>query len=63
MLDEKDWSPVEPDLQSVLAHCADPLGALARAEIPAIVLRGAYEPGHCSALIQRFIERGLSANR
>ena len=59
MAAERDWSPVGSDLQSILSRCADPLGALARAEIPAIVLRGAYEPGHCSALIQRFIARGL----
>ncbi|MCZ6679652.1 MAG: hypothetical protein O7E52_20680 [Candidatus Poribacteria bacterium] len=54
-----NWSPLEPDLKTVFAHEQDPLQALAEGHIPAIVLRRAYNPGHCAGLIQRFIERGL----
>lgn len=54
------WNPAEPDLQSVRARYADPLWALANAEIPAIVLRGVYEPAQCAALLQRFQGWGLT---
>ena len=53
------WTPAGPDIQAVLARYPDPLGALAEARIPAIVLRQAYAPAHCAGLIRRFIDRGL----
>ena len=53
------WAAAEPDVGSVLAAYADPLASLARAEVPAIVLRGAYPAEHCAALIDRFVARGL----
>ena len=55
------WTAAEPDVGSVLAEHPDPLASLARAEVPAIVLRGAYEAEHCAALIDRFVARGLMA--
>ena len=54
------WTPAEPDLESVLKRHPDPLRALAKAEIPAIVLRQSYEPQHCSRLLQRFMDWGLT---
>ena len=53
------WAAAEPDVGSVLAEHPDPLASLARAEVPAIVLRGAYPAEHCAALIDRFVARGL----
>ena len=53
------WSPAEPDLQAVLAAHPDPLRALAGAEMPAIVLRQAYDPAQCMPLLQRFTDWGL----
>lgn len=53
------WQPTGPDLETVFAQHADPLGALSRAEIPAILLRQVYNPDDCGALIARFVERGL----
>jgi len=54
------WLPAEPDLSSVLATFSDPLRALAQAEMPAIVLRQAYDPAHCPQLLQRFMDWGLT---
>lgn len=54
-----NWLPSEPDVGSVLAAHPEPLASLARAEVPAIVLRGAYPTQHCKTLIDRFIDRGL----
>ena len=56
----ESWSVLEPDLETVFDHEADPLQALADARIPGIALRGAYNPDHCSGLMQRFIERGMT---
>lgn len=56
---QTEWNPIGPDVQSVLAQVPDPLFALARAEIPAIVLRQAYDPGQCQALMRRFVQWGL----
>lgn len=53
------WSPVEADLHTILKEYPDPLRALAEAQVPALVLRRAYDPAHCQGLIRRFIERGL----
>ena len=47
------WRPVGPD------ECADPLRALARAEIPAILLPQVCTPTDCQRLMERFDERGL----
>jgi hypothetical protein len=53
------WTPAGPDLESVLARYPEPLKALSEAQVPAMVLRRVYDPGHCQGLIGRFIERGL----
>jgi hypothetical protein len=46
-------------MKSVLAHYSDPLRALAEGQIPAILLRRAFDPEQCDGLIRRFIDRGL----
>ncbi len=53
------WTPVEGSLTSILKKYPQPLVALAAGEMPAIVLRKAYNPDYCAGLIQRFHERGL----
>lgn len=53
------WTPVEADLPTILSRYPAPLDALAAAQVPALVLRRAYDPAHCQGLIRRFIERGL----
>ena len=47
------WRPVGPD------ECADPLQALARADVPAILLPQSYPLADCQRLMERFGERGL----
>ena len=51
--------PTEPDLQTTLAQYPDALLALSKAEMPAIILRGAYNNDHGDQLIDRFLERDL----
>ncbi len=55
----RPWAPVEPDIPAALARFADPIHALAEAQMPAIVLRGALDPAQCQGLIRRFVERKL----
>jgi hypothetical protein len=59
MASTTDWVALEPDIEAVFAHEDDPLQALADARIAGVVLRGAYNPDHCTGLIRRFIERGM----
>lgn len=58
MLDSS-WKPVEGDLGAILASCPEPLDALARGDVPAIILRGAYPESTCRQLVERLIEREL----
>jgi len=53
------WLPIEPDLPTVLAHYPDPLLALSKADMPAVILRGAYNANHGEQLIDRFLAQGL----
>ena len=54
------WAAVEgPDAASILAQVSDPLGALARGDIPGIVIRGAYRRHQCGPLVERLVEREL----
>jgi hypothetical protein len=55
----ESWTPAGPDLASVRSAYPDPLAALAEAQMPAILLRRAYDPDHCAGLIHGFIDRGL----
>jgi hypothetical protein len=62
MSTNRPWAPAEPDLATAFARYADPLHALAAAELPAIVLRQAYDPEQCAGLIDRFVGWGLMRN-
>ena len=54
------WRPVETGgVEEALTDGRDPLRRLVEAEIPAIILRGAYPASACAGLVRRFIERGL----
>ncbi len=53
------WTPAEGSLQEILKKYPEPLNALASGEVPAIVLRHAFNPDHCAGLIERLYERGL----
>lgn len=53
------WPAAEPNTESVIEQYADPLLSLAKAEIPAIMLRQAYHPDQCAKLLQRFKDWGL----
>ena len=53
------WAPVEAGLGEILQAHERPLELLGRGEVPALVMRRAYDPAHCAALVERFYERGL----
>ena len=53
------WTPVEGSLEEILRRYPRPLKALVEGETPAVILRGAYPPAHCAALVERFYARGL----
>ena len=52
------WQPLEADCDQILHQFPHPLQALAARQTPALVLRKAYNPTHCTGLMQRFTERG-----
>ncbi|MEE2710411.1 MAG: hypothetical protein VYA69_12535 [Gemmatimonadota bacterium] len=58
-MSERTWVPVGGNLDSIVASCPDPLRSLAEAEIPAILIRQAYDPVQCDGLTRRFIDQGL----
>ncbi len=53
------WNVVEGTLADVLRSCPDPLPALARAEFPAIVVRGVCATERCQQIVARLMERQL----
>jgi len=67
----ENWTPAEPAIERILSGTLDPSGEpnlsadsdllanLARGDIPAIILRQAFDPRDCLGLIDRFIDRGL----
>lgn len=55
----REWTAAAPDLDEVLAAYIDPLLSLSKADIPAIILREAYDPAQCGQLLQRFMDWGL----
>ncbi len=54
-----DWNPVEGTVESILESYRNPFRALREGQVPALILRGAYPPSHCEALICRFYDLGL----
>jgi hypothetical protein len=53
------WTALEPDLPTILAAAPAPLEPLARGEIPAIVIRGAFPPHSCQAVIDLLLAEKL----
>lgn len=54
-----NWEIVEPDIATALNRFARPLEALASAEIPALVIRGAWSTEACQRLVDRLITEDL----
>ena len=54
------WTPAEGSLTDILKKYPRTLNALVAGEIPAIVLRKAFNPDHCAGLVKRLYERGLA---
>jgi hypothetical protein len=55
----RPWQPTEPDLAAAFRLSDRPLDLLAAAEVPAIVLRGAYPPALCQRLYERLLAERL----
>ena len=55
-----EWTPAEGSPQEILKKYPKPLNALVSGEVPAIVLRQAFNPDHCAGLVERLYERGLA---
>lgn len=53
------WRPTEPDVAAALAAHRQPLAAMALTQVPAVILRQAYKPEDCQALLARLAQRGL----
>lgn len=54
------WNPIEAtSVDNARRQCDDPIAALASAEVPAVILRGAYPTDQCEALVGRLLEREL----
>jgi len=56
---ESTWLPLGPSIERVLDVCDDPMGTLARGEVPALLVRKAYPPEQCREIVNHFYERGL----
>lgn len=54
------WSPLDPSIRDALQKCDNPIGELAKGNVPAIILRRAYPQKDCQQLVQRFYERDLA---
>ncbi len=55
----RNWKPTEPDFDAAFARTDDPMLAMCKGEIPAVVLRGAYDADQCTPLLRRFTDMGL----
>ncbi len=59
MTTDVGWTPVEADLDEILANHPRPLEELLAGDVPAFIMRRAYNPVHAAALVDRFYERDL----
>jgi len=59
MTTRSPWQISEPDAATILQRYPDPLRALARAEVPALVFRQAFAPTACQALMRRLVREEL----
>ncbi len=53
------WAPVEASLEDILATYPRPLEELTAGNVPAFIMRRAYNPDHAAALVKHFYDRGL----
>ena len=53
------WLAFEGDIASILQVYQQPLRALSRGDLPAFILRRAFDPAHCKGLVDRFYRQGL----
>lgn len=58
-MNQSNWMPIEPDLNTTCAKFERPLEELAAGRIPALVIRQAWPDKNCSELIQRLIDEEL----
>ena len=55
----RTWKPVEGALDDVIRELSRPLEAIARGEVPAVILRGAFPRDTGASIVARLIDRGL----
>ena len=53
MVEKVRWAPVEGDSAEILARYNQPLSSLAKGDVPAFVMRQAFNPDDCAGLVQR----------
>ncbi|MEX0715256.1 MAG: hypothetical protein WD066_01645 [Planctomycetaceae bacterium] len=53
------WPILSPDVESILAAEPDPIAAVARGEVAALVVRQAFPADDCARLVRRFVDDGL----
>ncbi|MEX0700952.1 MAG: hypothetical protein WD069_02540 [Planctomycetales bacterium] len=57
------WPILAPDVDSILAAEADPIGAVARGEVAALVVRQAFPAAECERLVRFLVGEGLLFDR
>ena len=53
------WNSVEASIDEILGKYPRPLEELTAGNVPAFIMRRAYNPDHAAALVKRFYDRGL----
>ena len=53
------WTPIETDSESLLNQYPQPLKTLVEGEVPAFIMRNAFNADHCAAIVDRFYKREL----
>lgn len=53
------WIPAEPSVDSICSEWSRPLDALAAADVPALIIRKAWSPEKCVALVQKMVDAEL----
>lgn len=56
---QETWPILEPDAESIIARDRDPIDALARGDVAALILREVLPPAECGSLIRFLIEQEL----
>lgn len=53
------WIPAEPSVDAIRSAWERPLDSLAAAEVPALIIRQAWSPEKCTALVRKMVEKEL----